>query len=94
MDPHASILGALTRTGVEVLSNCRCGECFLCAMTVFDTKGEIDTSRRVPQLCPASNQRQLVRLSLSYPWRQLSAGSACGDPKRTQIDVLMPSPPT
>ena len=37
-----SMLDALTEAGVGVLSECRRGECGLCAMDVLSVDGEID----------------------------------------------------
>jgi vanillate O-demethylase ferredoxin subunit len=39
---HQSMLEALTRAGVEVLSDCKRGECGLCAHDIIGGSGEID----------------------------------------------------
>lgn len=42
VSPNESVLDALERTGVEIMYDCRKGECGLCRVDVLDLDGEID----------------------------------------------------
>lgn len=42
VQPHESMLEALEREGVEMMYDCRKGECGLCTVDVIHTEGEVD----------------------------------------------------
>lgn len=79
-----SLLDALEAAGVEVMSDCRRGECGLCAMDVLALEGEIDhrdvflsehERRENRRLC-ACVSRVVGRVTLDSAWRPDSDPSA------------------
>ncbi len=53
-----SVLDALEEAGIEVISDCRKGECGLCTLKVLDVEGELD--HRDVFLSQAQQQRNDV----------------------------------
>jgi vanillate O-demethylase ferredoxin subunit len=75
--PGESLLDALEAAGVEVMSDCRRGECGLCAMDVLALEGEIDHrdvflsahERATNQRICACVSRVVGRITLDSAWR-------------------------
>lgn len=77
VSPDQPLLDALEAAGIEVMSDCRRGECGLCAMDVLSLEGEIDhrdvfLSEREKQenrrIC-ACVSRVVGRITLDTAWR-------------------------
>ncbi|HWK60150.1 MAG TPA: PDR/VanB family oxidoreductase [Eoetvoesiella sp.] len=84
-----SMLDALTEAGVAMVSNCRRGECGLCAVDVLATDGTADhrdvffTREQHAQggkICTCVSRMAQGSITIEPPWR--------GDPDLAQTDVL------
>jgi len=86
-----SMLDALAEAGVAMVSNCRRGECGLCAVDVLATEGTADhrdvffTHEQHAQggkICTCVSRMAQGTITIEPPWR--------GDPDLTQTDTLAP----
>lgn len=84
-----SMLDALTDAGVAMVSNCRRGECGLCAIDVLETDGVLDhrdvffSSRQHAvgnRICTCVSRVAGTSITIEPPWR--------GDPDLSQTSVL------
>jgi ferredoxin len=72
-----SLLDALEAAGIEVMSDCKRGECGLCAMDVLAVEGEIDHrdvflsehEKQSNQRICACVSRVVGRITLDSAWR-------------------------
>jgi vanillate O-demethylase ferredoxin subunit len=85
-----SLLAALEDAGVEVMSDCRRGECGLCALRVLDVDGQID-HRDVFLSRQQAAQSKLICACVSRGWRahvSSRAGEHGKDPGRLATVVV------
>lgn len=84
-----SMLDALTEAGVAMVSNCRRGECGLCAIDVLETDGVLDhrdvffSSQQHAsgkRICTCVSRVAGTSITIEPPWR--------GDPDLSQTSVL------
>ena len=74
VDAHQSLLEALEAAGVDMIFDCRRGECGLCALPILAVDGDRRPSRRVLQRSGEGGGRQALHLRLPRLWRVDHAG--------------------